>query len=123
MAGVSAQGGTFTFGSFAGAITGISVQTPEAEVVDMTDVAAAAGQTVLVPTGDWSGGSVSVDYIKTSSGPDPQTLVKQVGQLTFASAGFSISRRAILQSASMEARVGAAVTGTLNFVVTDYTGS
>jgi len=122
MAGVSAQGGTFTFGSFAGAITGISVQTPEAEVVDMTGATAAAGQAVLVPTGDWTGGSVSVDYIKTSS-TDPQTLVKQVGQLTFSSAGFSVTRRAILQSASMEARVGAVVTGTLNFVVTDYQGS
>lgn len=122
MAGVSAHGGTFTFQGFVGAITGISVQTPEAEVVDMTSSADVVGSIVRVPTGEWTGGSVSVDYIKTSN-TDPQTLVKQVGQLTFSSAGFSVTRRAILQSASTEARVGAAVTGTLNFVVTDYTGS
>jgi hypothetical protein len=122
MAGVSAQGGTFTFQGFVGAITGISVQTPEAEIVDMTSPTDGIGFAVRVPTGDWTGGSVSVDYIKTSN-TDPQTLVKQVGQLTFSSAGFSVTRRAILQSASMEARVGAAVTGTLNFVVTDYQGS
>jgi hypothetical protein len=122
MAGVSAHGGTFTFQGFVGAITGISVQTPEAEIVDMTDATAAIGLVMRVPTGELTGGSVSVDYIKTSN-TDPQTLVKQVGQLTFSSAGFSVTRRAILQSASMEARVGAAVTGTLNFVVTDYQGS
>lgn len=122
MAGVSAHGATFTFQGFQGAITGISVQTPEAEVVDMTAASDDADKIILVPTGGWSGGSISVDYIKTS-GTDPQKLVKKVGSLAFASAGLSVTRTVILQSASMEARVGSLVSGTLNFVVTDYQGS
>ena len=132
MAGFTAQGATFTFttpsGSFTAKLTGISIETPTAEVTDMTPAALGSGYIILVPTGDWSGGSMSVDYIRETSSQsanaigDPQSLVRKHGPATFASAGMSITRNVILQSASTEARVGDLVRGSLRFVLTDYTG-
>ena len=126
MAGVSAQGATFTFtptGSpaLSAIVTGISVETPAAEVVDMSSGGDPNGTIRLVPTGDWSGGTVSVDYIHAGSGQtDPQSIVRKVGQLVFGSPGYSVSRQAILESATTEARTGEIVRGTLRFRVTDY---
>ena len=132
MAGFTAQGATFTFttsiGSFAAKLTGISIETPTAEVTDMTPMSQGPGYIVLVPTGDWSGGSMSVDYIREASPQpanaigDPQMLVRKHGPATFASPGMSITRNVILQSASTEARVGDLVRGSLRFVITDYIG-
>ena len=126
MAGVSAQGATFTFTPtgalpLSAIVTGISVETPTAEVVDMTSGADVKGTLRVVPTGDWSGGTVSVDYIHADSGPtDPQTIVRKVGQLAFSSPGYSVSRQAVLESATTEARTGEIVRGTMRFRITDY---
>lgn len=123
MAGVTAQGGTFTFNGVSAYITGLSVETPTAEIVDMTAHNAAAGQMVMVPTGHWSGGAVTVDYIHAAGGADPQSVVRTVGTLSFASGGYSVSRRAILESATTSAKVGDVTRGTLKFRVTDYAGT
>lgn len=126
MAGVTAQGGTFAFsttaGTFTAAVTGLSVETPQAEVVDMTPIDAAADQVVVVPTGGWTGGSATVTYLHAGGGTDPQTIVRKFGSLTFASAGYSVSRQAILESATTETSVNDIVRGTLKFRFTDYTG-
>lgn len=75
----------------------------------------------LVPTGDWSGGTVSVDYIHAgSSQADPNSIVRKVGQLVFRSPGYSVTRQAILESATTEARTGEIVRGTMRFRITDY---
>jgi hypothetical protein len=134
MAGFSAQGATFTFnatgvGIFRATVTGISVETPTAEVTDMTPAAAPVTQILMVPTGAWSGGSVSVDYIRDAGAGtgspqnigDPQVLVTKHGNATFASPNLTVSRNVILQSASTEARVGDLVRGSLRFIITDYT--
>lgn len=121
MAGVSAQGATFTFKGVQAIVSGISVETPAAEVVDMASAADPVGANVVVPTGEWSGGTISIDYIH--AGPlqtDPHFLVRQIGQLRFASPGYSVSRQAILESATTEARTGEIVRGTLRFRITDY---
>lgn len=124
MAGVHAQGATFTFAGFRAIVTGISVETPTAEVTDMTSAVAPLGTQTIVPTGDWSGGSVSVDYIHAgSAATDPQTLVRRRGQLSFSSQNYSVSRNVILETATTEARAGDIVRGTLRFRVTDYYGS
>jgi len=127
MPGVTAQGGTFTFtvdGFQVWAyVTGLSVEAPTAEVVDMTPYNANIGERLLVPTGHWTGGSVTVDYIHAPNGGDPEEVVRQVGTLAFASGGYSVSRRAILESATTTARMGDIVRGTLRFRVTDYTGA
>jgi hypothetical protein len=127
MAGFAAQGATFTFvgsrGNFQGAVVGISVDTPVAEVVDMTSPSDPSGHAVLVPTGEWSGGGVSLDFIATTATGDIQTIVRGVGQLTFSSPSWSVTKRAILESANTSARVGELVRGTANFRVTDYQGT
>lgn len=132
MAGFSAQGATFTFvatgGTFVGAVTAVAVETPVAEVVDMTSITDAADQVKLVPTGAWSAGSVAVDYIATPGTADPQSLVRKAGTLTFTSpamtaTGLPISRQVILESATVEVRVNELVRGNLKFRVTDYTGT
>jgi hypothetical protein len=119
MAGTTAHGATFSFKGVSFTLTGISVETPTAGVVDMTPWNASAATSVIVPTGEWSGGSVSVDYL----GGDMSSLVKQVGMLTFSSAGFSYSRNVLLESATVGATVNDLVRGTMKFRLTDYYSS
>ena len=121
MAGLIGQGATFTFRGFSAAITGISVEYPKAEVANMTSMSHGLGYVVLVPTNDWSAGSLSVDYLRHASTGDPQDQVRKVNQLTLASSGFTISKRVVCESASSEVRVGELVRGNLKFTITDYT--
>lgn len=120
MAGISAQGGTFSFRGVNATLTGISVETPTAEVVDMTGFGDAVGNMVIVPTGSISGGTVTVDYLHAHGGVDPQTLVGEVGEVSFSADGYSVTRQVILESASHGAQVGDLVKGTLKFRMTDY---
>lgn len=110
----------FTFKAVSATVTGIQVETPVAQVVDMTGVTDPAGVIVQVPTGEIRGGSITVDFLYKAGGIDPQTLVGQVGNLTFTSTAYSVSRQAILESASVEARTGQLVSGQLKFAMTDY---
>jgi hypothetical protein len=127
MAGFAAQGATFTFagslGSFQGAVVGINIETPVAEIVDMTSPTDPSGYAVRVPTGEWSGGRVSVDFIATATNVDIQSIVRGIGPLTFSSPKFSVTRRCILESANTEARVGELVRGSVTFIPTDYSGT
>lgn len=126
MAGFAAQGATFTFagtrGQFGASVTSLSVSSPEAEVVDMTGFGDDLGRRVMVPTGDWSGGSVEVEYIASPNGADPEGFVRDYGTLTFGATGLNISRRAILTSTDKQIRVGDIVRGSLRFALTDYEG-
>jgi hypothetical protein len=121
MAGVTAHGATFTFSGFSGKVSGISIETPTAEVTDMAGVGDGRGLQVLVPTGGLTGGTITVDFL--TSGGDPQRLVRSVGQLTFASEGYSMSRRVLCESASVTAQAGELVRGSLRFRITDYMGT
>lgn len=123
MAGVTAQGATFTFNGIAATITGLSVETPKVEIADMTGINDAANVTVLVPTGGRSPGYINVDYIHADGGSDPQTIIGTRGTLTFGSPKYSVSRNAILESATTDVRSGDVVRGTLRFVTTDYYGT
>jgi hypothetical protein len=121
MAGATAHGATFSFLGFSGKLTGISVEMPTAEVANMTSVAAGRGLMVMVPTGESSGGTITVDFLAFSA--DPQTFVKMVGNLSFSSGGYSVSRRVICESASVTAQAGEIVRGSLKFLMTDYQGT
>lgn len=116
MSAVSAQGASFTFGTFSGLVTGLSVTTPTAEIADMTGVGNGSGQMMLVATGAWSGGEMTVELL---SAGDPQGLVRTAGIATFTSPRFSINRRVICESATIEARTGELVRSTLKFRLTD----
>lgn len=122
----TAQGGTFTFsapgGNLFSEIVSLSVESPKAEVVDMTAIDAPGDQCVIVPTGQVSGGSVTVEYFHNKGMPDPRLIVSKIGDLSFASDGFTVSRKAFLETASTSASVGDLVRGTLTFRLTDYQG-
>jgi len=121
MAGATAQGATFSFLSFSGKLLGISVEMPTAEVTNMTAAEDSLGYTFMVPTGEWAGGTITVDFLTTNA--DPQSFVRQVGNLTFTSAGYSVTRRVICESASVSAQAGELVRGSLKFLMTDYKGT
>lgn len=127
MAGFAAHGATFTFvgsrGNFLGAVVGINVETPVAEVVDMTSPSDPSGYAIRVPTGEWSGGRISLDFIATTATGDIQGIVRGIGPLTFSSPNWSVTRRCILESANTEARVGELVRGSATFIPTDYSGT
>jgi hypothetical protein len=118
------HGATFTFagslGTINGRVTRLSVETPTAEVVDMTGVLEAPSLTVLVPTGSWRGGSVSVDFVGDVTIGDVQLHVRSVGRLTFSSPGHNVARQVLLESASSQVSVGDVVRGSLKFLMTDY---
>ena len=124
---VTAQGAAFTFngsrGFFRGGVTKVAVETPTAEVVDCTGTFDAGDQSVLVPTGAWKGGSITVEFVAGTGLGDVQSIVRGVGMLTFSSAGYSVSKRVILESASVGVAVGDIVKGSLRFVQTDYYGT
>jgi hypothetical protein len=127
MAGFSAHGATFTFtgsrGTFAGAIVGLNVETPVAEVVDMTSTIDPSGYSVVVPTGEWSGGRIVLDYIATAGTGDLQNIVRGIGPLVFASPTVNVTKRCVLESANTEVRVGELVRGSATFRMTDYQGT
>lgn len=123
MAGVTAHGATFTFQGVSAIVVGLSVETPKAEVVDMTSRLDPIGANVLVPTGATSPGAINVDYIHALGGVDPQALIGARGMVVFGSPGYSISRNVILESATTEAKAGDVVRGSIRFVMTDYYGA
>lgn len=121
---------TFTFGGTTRAtVVSVQVDAPVAEVVDMTGVKDNAGYSYQVATGDKRGGSVVVDFIGLQSSQggqqpanaDPTALVGQNQLLVFTSGAYSVTRRAIVESASVSARTGELVSGQIKFRITDYT--
>lgn len=112
---------TFTYGTFSGYVTGLQVEHPTAETVNMTGTNDPVGTFRLVPTGEKKGGSISVDFMHNGT-YDVATLIGTYGSLTFSSTAYSVSKNVICETASMEARTGEVVRGTLKFLLTDYTG-
>ena len=109
---------TFSFAGVQATVTGVQVETPVAEIVDMTSVNDPTGYTFQAATGDVRGGSVTVDFIGLSV--DPQTLIGRNELLAFTSTAYSVSRRVVLESASVSARTGELVSGQLKFRMTDF---
>lgn len=122
MAGLTAHGATFTFNAFGGDVTGISVESPVAELADMTSAADPAGFLVLRPTGAITGGSITVDFIAKRGAMPPTAHVREFGQLRFASPEFTYAVNVVCESASISAQSGDLIKGSLKFRPTDYYG-
>ena len=143
MAGFRPQGGTFVFYGHMGAvappninpdfvsrpvdfnisakITGLSVESPTAEVTDMTSVSDFSNQVVIVPTGGYHGGSISVDFIADATGIDMQTLVGAYGIVKFTcSANYTVARVVVLEAISLDVRTAELVRGSMKFRMSDY---
>ena len=123
MAGVIATGCTCTFAGLTILATRVGVETPVAEIVNMTSISDDNKKLMLVATGDWAGGKLTVEYLRQRQDTDPQSLVGNFGTLQFSSGNYSISRSALLESASTEVTVGELIRGTMRFIVTDYSPS
>lgn len=122
---VTGHGATFSFssqkGSFTGEITKITVEHPAAEIVDVTGINDATDSTILVPTGAFKGGTINVEFNATTSSPSVSSLVRGYGQLSLSSAsGFTVSKQAVLESATESAAVGDVVRGSMRFLMTDW---
>jgi hypothetical protein len=114
---------TFSFAGFQAQVTGIRVEEPVAEVVDMTPITFDQKFNWLVPTGHTTGGTVTVDFLyKRGLGfiEEPDLLVGVTSQLTFNSTRFGVSKRAVLESASVDVRTGQLVSGQMTFRITDF---
>jgi hypothetical protein len=121
MAGATAHGATFSFLTFSGKLIGISVEMPTAEVTNMTAATDKLGYTFMVPTGEQSGGTITVDFLTWNA--DPWSFVKKVGELKFTSGGYTVARQVVCESASVSAQAGELVRGSLKFLITDYKGT
>ena len=89
----------------------------------MTSGVDAAGTLTIVPTGEWVGGSVSVDFVATQAFLNPHSQIRKRGQLSFKSPDYTYVANVIVESATTEARTGEIVRGTMRFKLTDYYGS
>lgn len=119
---ISSQGTTFTFPGFTAHYTSISVEEPQAEVVDMTSFTDPVGVKRMVGTGDiTSPGRVRVDYIRLAGTPAPLAISGLSGSLSIAHANISVNKKAVLESATSEISVGQFLRGTLNFVIDNST--
>ena len=126
---VAAQGATFTFtarqggGSFSGGVTKVSVDTPQAEIADVTGLYDTTTSMVKVPTGATTGGSITVEFIILNSpSMNFDTMIGKTGTLAFNTTGYSLSKNVIVESASSGASVGDVFRGTMRFVPTDWYG-
>jgi hypothetical protein len=116
---VLVSGATFSFLGVTARVLSVAVEHPKAETVNMTGFSDPTGAIVLVPTGEWSGGTVSVEFVGRNSFAG---LVRQFGQVSFSSGAVGFSFNVILESCSTEIRVGESLRGTLRFITTDYYG-
>ena len=115
---LTSQGLTFTFPGFSAHYTSISVEEPEAEVVDMTGIADPIKKRRMIETGDVTRpGRIRVDYMRLAGTAAPLSLTALRGQLVISHQNISVSRQAILQSASSEMAVGDIIRGTVEFVI------
>lgn len=115
---ISSQGTTFSFPGFTALVTAISVEEPQAEIVDMTKPTDAIGVKRMVATGDiTSPAKIRVDYLREPATLSPLSFVGASGALAIAHAQFSLAENAIIESASHELAVGSAIRGTISFIV------
>lgn len=122
MAGYVASGATFTFCGVRALATRVSVESPTAEIVDMTPHNGPLNQMVLVPTGAAaSGGAVEVEFLQSrNANVSPLAAVGRIGTIAFSGNVPSISVRGICENVSLEAATGDVVRGTMRFRLTDY---
>ena len=119
MARALANTATFSFMGATYFATGVSVDAPTPEIVNMTSVTnTAASAMVMVPTGAYTDpGKISVDCLGCR---DPSSLVGQVGEAVFTTTQATITRNVVCDSASTEGQVGSLLRLRFTLMPTDY---
>lgn len=121
MAGSTAQGTTASFDGYSFTVTGFSFNPPAEQLVDMTSASDLVGANVMVPTGEKTPGTMTIDFIADSAFSNPQDVIGQQGSLVI-SGPYSITRNVVCTDGSVEATIGDIIKGTLEFTITDYYG-
>lgn len=115
-----AQGSSCSFAGVAFTAVSVRVESPTAELADMTGTSSNLGTMAMMPTGGvTSPGSVTVEVLSPLY---PGSLVKRVGPLAFGGPGIGLSINCVCTSVSVEAKVGDLIRSTLTFVPSDYYG-
>lgn len=107
---------SFSFNGTTYTATAVTIEGPQPEIVNMTSRADAVGAMVMVPTGAYTApGRISVDALGFST---PGLGV--IGNATFSTPGGSFTRRVVVESASVEGRVGDLLRIRFSLMYTDY---
>jgi hypothetical protein len=121
MAGSTAQGTTASFNGYSFTVTGFSFNPPAEQLVDMTSAGDLVGANVMVPTGEKTPGTMTIDFIADNTFSNPQAVIGQQGSLAIFGP-YSITRNVVCTDGSVEATIGDIIKGTLEFTITDYYG-
>lgn len=121
MAGSTAQGSTASFNGTSFTVTGFSFNPPAEQLVDMTGVTDLVGANVMVPTGEKTPGTMTIDFIADNTFSNPQAIIGQQGPLAI-SGPYSITRNVVCTDGTVEATIGDIIKGTLEFTISDYYG-
>lgn len=118
MSAALAQNSTFSFKGVNYTATSVSVESPQAEVVNMTPATGAVGEVLMRETGDFlSPGRATIECFGFQA--VPKNLAAQRGLLSFATQLGTLQTQAICESATVEGRVGDLLRLRLSFVLTD----
>lgn len=116
----SSQGTTFSFSGFSALITSISIEEGQGEVVDMTKIDDLVGYKRMVATGALlSPAKVTLEYLRTAGTPAPLATVGLTGNLSISGPSVSITKSAILDTASHELAVSDLIRGRATFILHD----
>jgi len=122
MAGSTAQGTTASFDGYSFTVTGFSFNPPAEQLADMTSASDLPGANVMVPTGEKTPGTMTIDFIADNAFSNPQGIIGTQGPLAI-SGPYSITRNVVCTDGSVEATIGDIIKGTLEFTITDYYGT
>lgn len=128
---ISSQGTTFAFavsaGTFYGKVLSISIEEAQPEIVDMTAVNDPLTVKKIVATGDiLSPAKVSIEYLRGAADLALAVPLETVASMATGSAAgtlsighpaFSVSKQAVLESASTEMAVGDGIRGRMTFAI------
>lgn len=117
----SSQGSFLTFDGTTLTVTSVSVRAPKPEIVNVTSKDDPPGKIMMRPTGEFTEpGAIEVEALGFEN---PADKIGKHGQLTFSTAGGTISNQWVICSdVSAEARVGDLLRLRMAFTLTDYTG-
>lgn len=126
MAAFTSTGGVINWGGNTLTPRSISFNSASAETVTIPWLHSGKNSPpVVVPTGDFQGGGISVEYTRDLSGGSMTSLVGAALPWTYSDdKGYSLSASSmLLVSCTENVSTGSVVTGTLEFVLTSFSGN
>lgn len=126
MAAFVSAGGSIVWGGLILSPRSISFKSAQAEVVEIPYLYSGKNTPPLVvPTGDFKGGGITVEYTRDAASPPPTDKVGLSDTFLYGDAnGYGLqAANMLLVSCSDEVATGAVVTGTLEFVLTSFSGN